>query len=115
MLGVLAYSVVMSIDYAIENGRHVNAGQVGAYFIQSVVWGTLSMGTSKAIGGIFGHGKPGKLLKELGRAMAHGLNNGAMRMIQGRKSLPGFLSGFACAELLFLHIFAKLWSTVSFT
>lgn len=88
----------MTVDYAIENGRNVNASQIGAYFIQSVVWSTLSMGTSKAIGGIFGHGKPGKLLKELGRATAHGLTNGAMRMLRTENSSMDFSQVFVFAS-----------------
>ncbi|MFW5872523.1 MAG: hypothetical protein ACOCVN_00905 [bacterium] len=97
----------MTIDYAIENGRSVNAGKIGAYFVQAVVWSTLSMGASKAVGGIFGHDKPFKLLKELGRATAHGLTNGAIRTTQGGKFEHGFLSGFACAEHAFFIFLLK--------
>ncbi|MCK9271842.1 MAG: hypothetical protein WC271_16040 [Bacteroidales bacterium] len=83
----------MTIDYAIENGRNVNASQIGAYFIQSFVMSSVSMDASKGIGSVFKH-EIGSLLNELGRASAHGIFNGTMRIAQGGKFEHGFLSGF---------------------
>jgi RHS repeat-associated protein len=93
MLGILVYSVVMTIDYAIENGRSVNIFDMGAYFIQTTVWSTTGMGLSKGVGDIFKH-EIKTLIRELGRAAAHGITNGGMRLIQGGKFEHGFLSGF---------------------
>ncbi len=93
MLAILAYSVVMTIDYAIENGRNANIGDIGKYFAQTFAMSMASMGTSKVIGDVFKH-TAGSIWNELGRAAAHGLTNGAMRMIQGGKFEHGFLSGF---------------------
>lgn len=51
------------------------------------------MVTSKIIGHNFKH-TAGSIWNELGRAAAHGLTNGTLRVIQGGKFEHGFLSGF---------------------
>lgn len=91
----LAYSVVMTIDYALEQGRSVKMEDIGSYFIQTLAISTINMGGTKVIGGIFdAMAEAGKSMVELKRALAHGLFNGGIRMIQGGKFEHGFLSGF---------------------
>jgi RHS repeat-associated protein len=93
MLGVLAYSVIMTVDYAIEHGRNVKAGDLYGYFMQTFVMSGISMQATNGIGGYFDQLKKTGL-RELGRALAHGAFNGAMRFAQGGKFEHGFMSGF---------------------
>ena len=94
MVGLLVSSVVMTIDYAIENGRQVmNFSDLSAYFTQSMVISSISMGGTKVIGGTIKAGR------ELLRALAHATFNGTMRMAQGGKFEHGFLSGFVSSLL----------------
>jgi len=88
----------MTVDYAIEQGRNVKAGEIYGYFVQTFVM--------SAIGSYFDQfEKTG--LRELGRAVAHGTFNGAMRYAQGGKFEHGFMSGGACAErLIFIFLFS---------
>jgi len=92
MLSIAAYSVIMTVDYAIEQGRNINFGQAFAYLMQNFVLSAVSMGGSQAIGNMLEG--VGKLGRELLRATAHGVFNGTMRMMQGGKFEHGFLSGF---------------------
>jgi RHS repeat-associated protein len=92
LVPVLVYSVVMTIDYAIELGRAANLGNLYGYFVQTFVMSTISAGVTKGIGDYFG--KTGKFALEFKRAIAHGTFNGAMRWAQGGKFEHGFLSGF---------------------
>jgi RHS repeat-associated protein len=93
VLGAVVFSVVMTIDYAIENGWGVNISDLAQYFAQTFAMSAASMGTTKAIGSMFDQMK-NTLMREVGRAAAQGLFNGGMRMIQGGKFEHGFLSGF---------------------
>jgi hypothetical protein len=83
----------MTIDFAIENGRNVKAGEIYGYFVQTFVMSAISMGATKGIGAYFDQFKATGL-RELGRAVAHGTFNGAMRYAQGGKFEHGFMSGF---------------------
>ena len=93
ILGALIYSVVMTIDHAIEQGRNVNAGDLFGYFTKTFVMSAISMGATKSIGGYFDQFERTGL-RELRRALAHGTFNGAMRFAQGGKFEHGFMSGF---------------------
>ena len=93
VLSSLVYSVIMTIDHAIELGRAANFGNLAGYFMQTFVMSTISAGATKVIGDYFDAVK-NKSLLELRRALAHGTFNGAMRLAQGGKFHHGFLSGF---------------------
>jgi hypothetical protein len=83
----------MTVDYAIEQGRNVKAGEIYGYFVQTFVMSAISMGATKAIGSYFDQFKKTGL-RELRRALAHATFNGTMRFAQGGKFEHGFLSGF---------------------
>lgn len=100
MLSIAAYSVIMPVDYAIEQGRNINLRQAFGYLMQNFVLSAVSMGGSQAIGNMLEG--VGKLGRELLRASAHGVFNGTMRLAQGGKFEHGFLSGFACVERFML-------------
>jgi RHS repeat-associated protein len=93
LLPPLIYSVVMTIDYAIEQGRNVSGRDLFGYFVQTFVMSGLSAGVSSGIGDYFKAAKNQNLL-ELRRALAHGIFNGTMRFAQGGKFEHGFMSGF---------------------
>ncbi len=63
---------------------------------------TMTMGSSKAIGDIFG--ETGRFWKELRRASAHGVSNGMIRMAQGGKFEHGFLAGFISSGVSSMHV-----------
>ncbi|KAF0204074.1 MAG: RHS repeat-associated core domain [Bacteroidetes bacterium] len=92
VLSAFVYSVIMTIDHAIELGRAANFDNLYGYFIQTFVMSSISAGVTKGIGGVYG--ETGKIGRELARAATHGTFNGAMRMAQGGKFEHGFLSGF---------------------
>lgn len=94
LVPILVYSVVMTVDHAIEIGRTANFGNVYGYFVHSFVMGIISTGVTKGIGDYYDFAKTGKFSNEFKRAVAHGTFNGAMRLAQGGKFEHGFLSGF---------------------
>ena len=93
ILSAAVYSLVMTIDHAIEIGRAANFGNLYGYFVQTFFISTVTSGVTKGIGDYFDAVKF-KSLPELRRAIAHGTFNGAMRWAQGGKFEHGFLSGF---------------------
>ena len=71
----------------------MNFSDLSAYFTQTMVMSTISMGGTTVIGGSVKAGR------ELLRALAHATFNGTMRMAQGGKFEHGFLSGFVSSLL----------------
>ena len=95
ILAPLVYTVIMTIDYSIENGRKINAGDLFTYFSQTFITSAITMCGTKVIGEAFKNiDKMSIFGKELSRAFAHGIFNGAQRMMQGGKFEHGFMSGF---------------------
>jgi RHS repeat-associated protein len=102
-----AAGIMWAATCAAANGMYAIAKGSGTnlffdHILPATIFATMTMGSSKAIGDIFG--KTSGFWKELGRASAHGVSNGTIRLVQGGKFEHGFLAGFISSGVSSMHL-----------